>query len=260
MVNKIIALGSAALLAAVAVSSASAQTVTFNTTGNDVDHGDYGNSIYFPSSTLAGALQLKVTGYQSNQSNNNITTAYVGAYSPGLGVTGVGDFNGDYNYHQIDNAGGYTDFLLLQFSAPVALSSLNLNSFTLGSASAKDNDFAFYAASIPEAAWNSTLPLTNYQTVPSLWTTIAGNGSNGSISTGSTVLSREFLVGAAFNSGNNDGFKIASITVAPAVPEPATWAMMIVGFGAVGFALRSARRQADHKFDTKIKRITYGKA
>jgi hypothetical protein len=29
-----------------------------------------------------------------------------------------------------------------------------------------------------------------------------------------------------------------------AVPEPATWALMIVGFGAVGATLRSRRRQA----------------
>jgi hypothetical protein len=33
-------------------------------------------------------------------------------------------------------------------------------------------------------------------------------------------------------------FDITSITVGPAVPEPATWAVMIVGFGAVGYVLR----------------------
>ena len=31
---------------------------------------------------------------------------------------------------------------------------------------------------------------------------------------------------------------------APAVPEPATWALMIVGFGAIGASLRSRRRVA----------------
>lgn len=43
-----------------------------------------------------------------------------------------------------------------------------------------------------------------------------------------------------------------------AVPEPATWAMMLVGFGAIGFAMRSAKRRSDEKFDAKIKNITYG--
>jgi len=35
----------------------------------------------------------------------------------------------------------------------------------------------------------------------------------------------------------------AAITVASAVPEPATWAMMIIGFGAVGSMVRASRRR-----------------
>ena len=31
---------------------------------------------------------------------------------------------------------------------------------------------------------------------------------------------------------------------APAVPEPATWALMILGFGATGTAMRYRRRRA----------------
>ena len=44
--------------------------------------------------------------------------------------------------------------------------------------------------------------------------------------------------------GNNSGAGSlgGSITISPsAVPEPATWAMMLFGFGAVGFALRRRR-------------------
>jgi hypothetical protein len=40
-------------------------------------------------------------------------------------------------------------------------------------------------------------------------------------------------------------FSLAEVNVAvPGVPEPATWAMMIGGFGMVGGAMRSARRRA----------------
>lgn len=46
--------------------------------------------------------------------------------------------------------------------------------------------------------------------------------------------------------------------VAAAVPEPATWLMMILGFGMIGFGMRSAKRRSDEKFETKIKNITYG--
>lgn len=234
----------AASIAALMIVPAAASAQTFNTTGNMPDNGTYGNEIYFSPTDTTSALRLRVTGWQSNQFTNAINKAWVGAYGPGLGVTGYYDASGNYGYHQIDNAFGYTDFVMLQFNAPVTLKSLDLNSFTMGSSSVKDNDMAFYAASVPEAQWNSALDLTAYSTVASLWTTVGGTGNNGVVSTGAAVASREWLVGAAFNSGNNDGFKIASITVAPsvaAVPEPASWAMMILGVGLVGGALRGRR-------------------
>lgn len=43
-----------------------------------------------------------------------------------------------------------------------------------------------------------------------------------------------------------------------AVPEPASWLMMIFGVGAVGFALRRRVRASEVKFDAKIKRMTEG--
>lgn len=46
--------------------------------------------------------------------------------------------------------------------------------------------------------------------------------------------------------GNNGstGTLGGTITIAQAIPEPGTWAMMLVGFGAVGFALRRKRKPA----------------
>ena len=43
-----------------------------------------------------------------------------------------------------------------------------------------------------------------------------------------------------------------------AVPEPATWGMMILGMGAIGYAMRRKVRASEVKFDAKIKRLSEG--
>ena len=43
-----------------------------------------------------------------------------------------------------------------------------------------------------------------------------------------------------------------------AVPEPATWAMMILGFALAGCGLRRAHTRSEARFNAKIKRITEG--
>jgi hypothetical protein len=55
--------------------------------------------------------------------------------------------------------------------------------------------------------------------------------------------------------GNNNGTGTlgGTITIGQAVPEPGTWAMMLLGFGAIGFAMRR-RKQAE---GTKRIRLSY---
>jgi hypothetical protein len=47
----------------------------------------------------------------------------------------------------------------------------------------------------------------------------------------------------AYTQVNFDNVRIEANSLASAVPEPATWAMMIVGFGTAGSMVRSARRR-----------------
>ena len=57
-----------------------------------------------------------------------------------------------------------------------------------------------------------------------------------SLLTGGTRFALEAsLTGAT---GGPDTFKVVNIRQPGAVPEPATWAMMLVGFGAVGYGMR----------------------
>jgi hypothetical protein len=67
----------------------------------------------------------------------------------------------------------------------------------------------------------------------------------------------DFLIDPALLSANNvvsftadggDGFSVDYVAlVAPGVPEPSTWAMMIMGLGAAGVALRRRRHRRPDK-------------
>lgn len=256
-----------ALMMFAAAVPAGAQTVnyTFNTTGNMSDDGVSGNALKF-SALSDPTVQMRVTGWQSKQSTNAITSAYVGAYSGGLGITGKGDWNGDGAFHQVDNVGDYTDFLLLQFNRDVILSGVNLNVYNMSGLSNRDSDLAFYNAKILQtASWDSPINLAAYNTVPVTWTTVEGGKSSGSRVIPATTASSKWLVSAAFLPTNDtdDGFKIASLTVTQAVspvPEPATWAMMLFGFGAAGAGLRRKARTSEQRFTAKVRGIASGQA
>lgn len=66
-----------------------------------------------------------------------------------------------------------------------------------------------------------------------------GNGQNRFTLSGSGITGLAF----SFNPGVGAArqFRVEGVSNAPAVPEPATWAMMLLGFFSVGAALRTAK-------------------
>jgi len=69
------------------------------------------------------------------------------------------------------------------------------------------------------------------------------SASTGDFVAGTNVLTVK-VVNFAQNGGNPTGFRLEfGQSDVAAVPEPATWALMIMGFGAVGAAMRSNRRR-----------------
>lgn len=60
-----------------------------------------------------------------------------------------------------------------------------------------------------------------------------------------TAGAHAFSIQGLSTGGDNTMFldRVAVNSVGGAVPEPATWAMMIMGFGVIGVSLRSRRRQ-----------------
>ena len=72
--------------------------------------------------------------------------------------------------------------------------------------------------------------------------TLTGNGNRNVVNTISySVLSPVFVTGLRFYSGQ-PAMEVDNINI-EAVPEPATWAMMIAGFGLVGMSLRNEKRK-----------------
>lgn len=102
----------------------------------------------------------------------------------------------------------------------------------------------------------SSLALTGTQIVGSTITNKASLlGTSGRVNY--DLHGQSGVVSALFStSANCPSFMIDDL--ASAAPEASTWAMMILGFGIVGVAIRRAHRRSEEKFDAKIRRIAAG--
>ncbi len=64
---------------------------------------------------------------------------------------------------------------------------------------------------------------------------------------------------AGLSSALDRGAPLANVpTITQGVPEPATWAMMMLGFGLIGAFLRRTFRRSEERFNAKIRRIEAG--
>lgn len=156
--------------------------------------------------------------------------------------------------HAIDNDNGNVDFLVLQFSKPVNLASINLGWIS------NDSDVTIRWGNAP-GAWNA-LPAIDDVAVT------AANGLNSMVNTpgktfsgGTTTGTRptpngalsDFWIISAANPNvvegykkKSDFFKLSAIVISefPPLPEPGTWMTMIFGFGAIGGMMRRRRKFA----------------
>ena len=232
-----------ALAVAPAASAFAATTISF-TGGSSALDGTDGNIRSFSS----GGITVQASAFSYNV--NTLEQAYLGWYSSGLGVTNQGEGAGNTNNnHTIDNV-GRSDFIALVFSTAVNISSAQLTPY-LVSTDPKDND-AFISYASLAGAYTSPNP-TALALSNTVFGTLQTNGYNVSgnnvspyqTSLGSTgKYGNVWVIGAARPNldSNDDGFKLSAITVTTAVPEPATWAMMLIGFGMIGTGLRKKRR------------------
>lgn len=244
--------GAAAALTFAAFVTSPAYAANIDLLGGTVNGSGYGNSIVYNTVIGGQNVSLKVTAWSiTTASTPKITAAKVVQYSGGLGIT---NSNGSTDVgspeHAIDNEGWY-DFLVFQFSTPV-----DVNGFHIGWEDV-DTDATVRYGQVNGAFPNlNNMTQTSFNALLPNSVQIPGGDSIGNRSIpvpgeynvwtigASTVL--DMTTCGKYDRGCTpkpiyDYFKIDSISVTNAVPEPGTWMMMILGIGAVGGAMR--RRQ-----------------
>jgi hypothetical protein len=128
-------------------------------------------------------------------------------------------------------ADGYTSVapITYTYSTTFSLAGLNASTASLSGVFAADDNASIYLNGIEIAAQGGTY----------------GSTTAFSSTTGDFVAGTNTLTFVTINSGGGPaGLDVAVSGTASAVPEPATWAMMLLGFGMIGMAVRSRRRQS----------------
>ena len=192
----------AAALALAAGATAQAQT-TLTFTGLAGTYGD-GNSI----SPLTGdgqAITYVESGYQLTLHTNNDPSAYFGAH--------IGDASCCDNFNWHDDGDNLT-------GAYVTLTKVGGGAFDLISF-----DFSSYYGS------GLNVSAAGYGTI-----------SLGAYTGGTYLADFSNITSVTFSSDGYNYNVLDNIQLSGGVPEPASWAMMLGGFGLVGGALRSRRK------------------
>lgn len=246
-------LASVALVAG--ATQASAQIVNFGLTGNSSTSGTDANFREFTGSD--GSTRVRVTGWSIT--GTAVQDSYLGAYGSGLGVTS-GDENGGNETHTTDNQ-NRIDFMLFQFSRPVNFLSATFTTYQVNGIAA-DSDAQIKAGNTStlwtnQAAFNTLLNNGTTATLNSLFGTTFNSdgtsaGGNRTFGINGVGYGNLYLVSAkpgdlcSTNCTSVDAFKFSNLSVA--VPEPATWAMVIGGFGLLGGVMRRRRQAVSTRF------------
>ncbi len=218
---------------------------------NGINNVANGNArIYTANHPDLGVYSVRATAWTLKTSDNKVYASKLMVYDKGFGVISSlsnDDAGGANGKHQIDNHVN-KDFVLLQFNRQVKLTGAVFNTFDLSGT--KDSDAIIKYGTTPAFDWQSNLGVAG-KTKTQLDAMFSGMMTSFTTETGNRVASLNptrlsgdlWLIGASWNptgaDSRIDAFKLSHLAV---IPEPATWAMMIGGFGMIGGAMRRRAR------------------
>jgi hypothetical protein len=235
MKKQVLALSGALAAYALIAGTAQAAGATFtglddgSAVGGARPNSDAAKASFLAAASVHGATASEdfesiPTGYDASFSHNGLgVTLAAGNFGDGFSGVSSTTFGNVYGFDTTTGTGNWLGF-------PTGSATLSFASGT--------NSLGFFLTGVQEL-FGSTLTLTQNDgasTVYDLSSLIAANGGAGFFG---VVDSTSFSSATLFRPGNDAwGIDDLVFNAQNAVPEPATWAMMIVGIGFAGAAMR----------------------
>lgn len=165
----------------------------------------------------------------------NATVTGAGVYIAGLG--NLGTWDGNFTYYLFDSSGGAPGGLLASGDVSTVVTNTGNAWCCGGNSYLVEFDFlSTFAAAAGSTYWLGIHLSDNFDRDDVYWVTTSGNG---------TSRAQESINGTFDNWSSNNlehAFYLTGDRIVAPVPEPGTWAMMLLGFGAIGAAFRRRRR------------------
>lgn len=258
-------LGVATAFGMAAMASVPAQASTLVDLNNQsaVVGSGYGNAFRYTFMVDGEEVNLQVTGWSINTSANKVQRAEVAEYAGGLGVINNYGTDSSSPQHTVDNQNGY-DFLVFQFDRAVDIDSFSIGwAYSDTDATIRYGDLGTEWNTLPHASPLLNTSVGNFTTLFPNTVNVLGDDDIGTRDIPVDDTANTWVISAlnpvesytTCQQGRNgkknctttngyDYFKVNGIWVsAPtAVPEPASWMMMIGGIGFAGASLRQRRK------------------